>query len=348
MENESPKKSSPRLKDVARKAGVSETTASMVFSGRGRISEETKNMVLHAAEALGYVHQQREKRSKGKGNCVGILLITDRESSFLWHFLSEMLNQIEADLDHSGLKPVVIPISIHEEDELIYQKITSLGCRAVFSVHAGKDQLFKRLEKEGIPLIVILNNNFKDNCFSICVDNFLVGYEGTRHLLSLGHRRINFVDDYREDLPRLSEDRYYGYKKALEEQNIPFREEYKFNCEKAPTKEAIEEKLKGMLEGADPPTAFFCLDDEIAFRIWFALDELGYKIPEDFSIIAPGDVLDYSKPYVPPVTTMQINMKDMGKLAVNMLENRMNSGLDTHQVLYVRAELQERGSCSPY
>ena len=338
-------KTGPRLKDVAKKAGVSEPTASLVFSGRGRISEETKTIVMDAARTLGYSHQTREKRNGLDGKNVGILILIDRDSTFLWHFLSEMIAQINHDLEENNLRSLMIPVSLQDSNDKIYQRINSLGCRAVFSVHMGRETLFNRLEQDGIPVIVIMNNQLQNKFFSICVDDFLVGFDGTQKLLNMGHKRINFVDDFREDLPSLSSDRYYGYRKALEEAGLPYKEEYKFNCVTTPSEEDVEKRFRCMLDSSDPPTAFYCLDDEIAFRVWNGLQKLGYCIPEDISILAPGDVLDYSKPYIPPISTMQINMRELGQLAVNMLQNRLNSKLETQQILKVTPRLFERGSC---
>ncbi len=330
----------PRLKDVARAAGVSEAAASMVFSGRGRISELTKKQVLQAAESLSYTHRNRERKNIRK--TVGILTHVDREWSFIWHFLTEMLIQIEEELKDQSLQAVMIPVRADEDDASIHGKITGLGCRAVYAVHMGREKLFALLEEQGIPVIVILNNDLSDSFFSICSDDFQGAYEGVKKLIDMGHRRINFIDCRRGSLQALSSDRFFGYRKALEEADAPFSPAYRLDS--SLEEEELGELLKSWLKGDDPPTALFCLDDEEAFRVWNTLTRLGFGIPEDVSLLAPGDVLDYTRPYTPPVSTMRINMRDMGKLAVNMLQNRLNSGLETPQVLKVKPRYFDRGS----
>ena len=338
----------PRLKDVARQAGVSPTTASMVFTGTGRISEDTKQRVVQAADTMGYRHHHRERKTVKNTHHVALLILIDPEWTFIWHFIAEMISQIQQDLTKLGLKTVMIPISHHDDDDMIYQKITKLGCRAVFSIHIGKDTLFQRLESEGIPVVLIMNNKYQDKYFSICVDDFQGAYEGARFLLSLGHRRIDFVDAQREDLPILSTDRYYGYRKALEEEGIDFQDDHRISCEIGCSEEEIEERFRRSLDGPNAPSALFCLDDEIAFRAWNALSRLGYSIPRDISILAPGDVLDYTKPYIPQITTMHIDMTYVGRLAVNMLENRLSNRIETVHVLKVKQQLVDRGSCRSF
>lgn len=345
MPQNSIKAAPPLLKEVAVAADVSPSTASLIFSGTGRISEATKTRVLRVAKEMGYVHQKREGKTIRMGSHVAILISIDKEWSFVWHFLTDMIVQIEQKLDQVGLKTVLIPISHHEDDEVIYQKIKKIGCRGVYSVHIGKDKLFEKLEKQNIPVIVIMNNNYQDKHFSICVDDFQGAYEGTRHLLTLGHRRIDFVDTRRADLPILSTDRYYGYRKAIEEAGMQFHESHRIGCEAECNEDNLEELFKEALSGDSPPTALFCLDDELAFRTWNALNRLGYSVPEEISIIAPGDVLDYSKPYVPPITTMHIDMTYVGRLAVDMLRNRLGNKIETVHVLKIKQQLTERGSC---
>jgi len=335
----------PRLKDVAEKAGVSPTTATMIFTGTGRISEQTKERVLEIARSMGYEHPLRKKKTLKAGIHVAILILIDKEWSFAWHFLIEMIQEIENDLGQYGLKTVLIPISHHDDDMVIYQKIVRLGCRSVFSIHLGKEVLFQRLEDEGIPVILIMNNNYQDKYFSICVDDFQGAYEGTRYLLKLGHQKIFFVDSFREDLPSLSTDRYYGFRKALEESSVPVPAEHRITCNTDSDGNDLERFFLSALKQPDAPTALFCLDDEIAFRVWNAVNRLGYSVPGDISIVAPGDVLDYSKPYIPPITTMKIDMRYVGRLAVDMLNNRLKNDIRTVHVLKVKQQLQERGSC---
>ena len=336
-----------RLKDVARRAGVSSTTASMIFNGTGRISETTRNEVLKAGEELGYVHQRRNRKNPAAGESVAILLLIDQEWTFIWHFLSEMIQEIEQDLKKIGMRTNLIPISHHEDVDSIFDKITEFGSGAVYSVHYGDGELFRRLEEADIPVVVIMNNNYQDSYFSICIDDYQGAYEGTRHLISLGHEKIGFVDTMRADLPMLSSDRYYGYRKALEESGIRPPSSHRIGCEDQCSEEDLEERFSALFAGEDRPSALFCLDDEIAFRTWNALSRLGYSVPRDCSILAPGDVLDYTKPYIPQITTMKIDMTYVGRLAVDMLRNRLRNDIETIHVLKVKQQLSRRGSCRP-
>lgn len=342
------KKPAARLKDVAAQAEVSPTTASMVFSETGRISSDTRKKVLAAAGQLGYIHKMRVSRHKTGSSCIGLLLSYDREWSFVWHFLSRMIERIDTDLQAHGLQLLVITISHHESSNAMYQKIRQAGCEAVFSVHIGMEELFQRLEKDHIPTIVIMNNNYQDKFFSICIDDFQGAYEGTRHLISLGHRSLYFIDSVRTDLPNLSTDRYYGFLKAIDEADISHDENLRISFDKTDSiRENFVEILRPIFAGSKRPTALFCLDDEVAINVLAACSELGITVPGELSIIAPGDVLDYSKSYIPPISTMHIDMDYVGRIAVEMLNNRLNNNVNNVHVLKVKQQLIDRGSCRP-
>ena len=333
-----------RLKDVARSAGVSPTAASMVFNDSGRISPATRERVFEAARRLGYVHRRRRRRTAASGARAALLISVESEWSFIWHFLTPMIARIEANLHRCGFHILLIPIDHHESDDRIHDKIVQAGCRAVFSVHVGRESLFNRLESEGIPLILIMNNGCRDRFFSICTDDFQGAYEGTRHLLNLGHRRVDFVDAQRRELPMLSTDRYFGYRKALEEQGVAQCGDNRIIGRIDWSGAHWENRLRCALGRDDAPTALFCLDDELALRVWSALGRIGRSVPEDISLLAPGDVLDYTKPYIPGITTMRIDMGYVGRLAVEMLMNRRNNAVETVHVLKVKQQLVQRGS----
>ena len=166
-----------KLKDVANLAGVSLTTASLVFSGQGRISEETRVRVLNAADFLGYIKKKKPLPLNDFTN-IGILYSTDSEWAFAMSFIQPIIAEIERELKKTDLNTVLIPIHHEIEDEEILQKLGSINCKAVISIHFGKESLFSQLENSGIPVIIVMNNNFQSKFYSVCVDDFQVTGDG--------------------------------------------------------------------------------------------------------------------------------------------------------------------------
>jgi DNA-binding LacI/PurR family transcriptional regulator len=333
----------PRLKDVADAAGVSLATASLVLSGKGRISQEVQARVLKVAGELGYVRKQRPRAARGLGN-LGILHSIDYEWGFIWVFLRPLVEEIEQSMRALGISTVLIPIRKSDPTDKIIEKIRRADVQAVVALHYGNAELFTSLEGSDIPVVVVMNGNFQDSFYSVCVDDYQGAYEGTLHLIKLGHRKIAYVEAERPDLPMLLNDRFVGYRKAMEEFALDMPEDTVIRFELS-DREELERKLAAAFKRADRPTAVFCLDDEIALRVYFALDGLGLSVPADVSLIAPGDVLDYQQHYYPPITTMRINTTYMGKIVSEMMQNRINHKPEDIHVLKVKQQLVRRGTC---
>ncbi|MBN1834741.1 MAG: LacI family DNA-binding transcriptional regulator [Spirochaetales bacterium] len=333
----------PKLKDVAAAAGVSLATASLVLSGKGRISEVARQKVLKAVEALGYVRRDRPVNSLATGT-LGILHSIDYEWGFIWVFIRPLVEEIEQNMRAMGISTVLIPIKKSEPTQEIVEKVRKADVRAVVALHYGNSDLFTTLEESDIPVVVVMNGNFQDSFYSVCVDDYQGAYEGTLHLIKLGHRDIAYVEAERPDLPMLLNDRFIGYRKAMEEYALRMPEETVIRFELSDRAE-LEGKIAAAFKRANRPTAVFCLDDEIALRVYYVLQELGFRIPEDVSLLAPGDVLDYQQHYYPQITTMRINTTYMGKIVSQMIQNRINHRPEDIHVLKVKQQLVRRGSC---
>jgi uroporphyrinogen decarboxylase len=335
----------PTLKDIADASGVSVTTASLVLSGKGRISESVRSAILEAATRLGY-GKKFILSQPGKRPEVGILLNIEPRWAFVWGFIRPIIAEIEKSFSLKGYDVGLIPIYEALPESALAERILQGAYKAVFTLHYGNERLFKALEDRGVPVIVIMNGNFQDRFHSILVDDFQGAYEGIMHLIKLGHRDILYAGTERVDLPKLMTDRYYGFCKALEESGIPVTPEGYLNCEAANTQH-LEASLREIFSRPRRPSAIFALDDDMAIRIAALLKPMGIRIPEDLSIIAPGDLLNYADPFVIPITTLKIDTNLMGRLACDMMFRRLSGENDGVHVIKVKQQLVQRGSTRP-
>jgi LacI family transcriptional regulator len=331
----------PRLKDVAKKSGVSVAAASLALSGKGRISSEVRARVRAAADELSYRTRSPWTRPSVR-SAVGIIHAEDRP--YEWNFVRPTLLEIERSMHQKGYNPVFLPVSSTAPPEHAVRLVSDAGVGAVFAVHYGSAEAFTELAERGIGVVVINNGGFQDRCHSVCVDDFQGAYEGTRSLLALGHRAIAFVEYERPELPGLVADRFVGFRKALEEQRISFSAEQRITIPFMDQKR-LARKLARLFTRADPPTAIFAHDDYLGLYVIEALRGLGLAVPDDVSLVAPGDVLDYSLPLMPQITTMRIDTSLLGRIAVDLLLERMKSTDDEVHVLKVKEQLVRRASC---
>jgi len=333
----------PTLTDIAREAGVSQSTVSLVFSGKGRISPHMRKKVLEIADKLGYKKTTYSNRSdENEYKNIAILIHMDYE--YLWNFFHPTISEIETILYESGYNVILIPINFRSDEEQVYNKILTSCVSAVFTLHYARRELFVRLERMGILVVILHNCDFQDRFSSVSFDDLQGAYEATRYLLNLGHRRIAYVEYEHKDLFSIKNDRFFGFKKAMDEFNVEFDESRKSTIDYYNMEQTLS-RLTEIFDSEDRPTAVFVHDDYLALRVIQMIRHMGYSVPGDISIIAPGDVLAYSEPHIPQITTMKINTALIGRLAAELMLNRLRNGSDDVQVLRVKEQLVDRGSC---
>ena len=331
------------LRDVALAAGVSMTAASMALSDSGRLSDETRERVRRSARELGYKAKTLAPLRMEEGPAVGILMSLDVEWAFIFHFIRPIIEEIGSTLAVHGLTTILVPISRRDTAEDIYAKVQKSRVIAVAPLHYGNEILFEKLESAGIPVVLIMNSNFQDRFYSVCVDDYQGAYEGTCRLIRRGHRTIGYLDCVRQDLPQLLVDRFFGFRKAVEEYGLDFDDSLKARVEPEDIA-GLAGTLERMLSDNPGLTALFALDDDLALRIVVALSTIGRRVPADLSLIAPGDVLDYELPHIPRICTMRIDTAYMGKIAAQMILNRIQHNPQEIHVLKVKQQLVRRGS----
>jgi LacI family transcriptional regulator len=333
------------LKDVALAAGVSPSTASLVLNGKGQLSQDVRDRVYEAAKKLDYIKPVYMPSIAAKPSShIAILVYEDYEKAFIWNFFRRIIIQLEAIISKERYYPVIIPVSLEEKTYDIFEKVVLSRAGGLFSIDYGNQTLFRQLEDQGVPVVVINNAGFQRQFCSVCVDDFHGACEGAKYLLDLGHRQLAYLEYHRPDMPSLIHDRFIGFKKALDEKQIVFPQENRISVNLYNMDE-LTRALQGLFQKDEAPTAIFAHDDFLAARVVVVLKSMRLRIPEDVSLIAPGDTLDYDQPYIPQITTMRINNELMGKLAGEMILERLQTQAGELHGLKVNQQLVERGSC---
>jgi LacI family transcriptional regulator len=331
-----------RLKDIAKKAKVSIATASLALSGKGRISEEVRSRVRDTAEMLGYKARRSSRAPAAASAGLGILHAEDRQ--YEWHFIRPTILELERSVRQRGHVTVLIPASTRADSEKVVRHVVDSGVGAVFALQISDGAVFAALRARGIQVVVINNSGFQARFHTACVDDFQGACEGALFLLSQGHRSLAFVEYERPESPNVVADRFIGFRKALEQHRIAFSPERRITVPFMDAKK-LQKRLAVLFRRSERPTAIFAHDDYLGLFIIDALRTLGLSVPEDVSLVAPGDVLDYSLPLMPQITTMRIDTTLLGRIAANIMFDRMrNADSDVH-VLKVKEQLVRRGSC---
>jgi LacI family transcriptional regulator len=334
------------LRQIARSLDLSTATVSLVLRDKGNISQETRALVRNKAEELGYsLPRKASARPEKLRSTLGLLLVIDNSVGYLFGFIRTIIEHLERRVKEDGYDVVLIPVSFQSGDAEVVQKVMDARVKAVASIHYANINAFVRLEDRGIPIVLVMNNQRLHDYYSICSDDFRGAYDGTRHLIDLGHRTLAYIGCDRFDLEALVRERFMGFRSAINEFHIDFDSGLHVEIGSQDIS-VLRKEVGALFERSVPPTALFVIDDELALRVSLVLTELGLSVPKDVSIIAPGDVLDYSKPYIPKFTTMRVNTEVIGSTTGELLVNRLKRSKQKLYGLKVSQEFVDRGSCS--
>ena len=268
------------IDDVARRAGVSATTVSRALSGRGRVSEKTREHVRRIADELGYVASATAASlATGRTMSVGVLVsLTGR-----W-FFATVQSGITARLAPHGYDITLYDLTDDAaQRRLLFE--TSLrrgrvdGILALTVAPTG-DEIDALL---GLGLPVVGLGTPSARLPALRVDDRAVARTAVEHLLALGHRRIAHIGDSKGgdagfDVPTL---RRRGFEETLADAGIPHPLFVRTDFTVADGLRAARE----LLDSVEPPTAIFAASDELAFGAIFAARERGLRVPEDLSIV---------------------------------------------------------------
>lgn len=240
---------------------------------------------------------------------------------------------------------MIIPISESESVERIQNKILLASVDSVFSIHYADKTLFQELENLGLPVVLIMNNNFQNVFNSVCVDDFQGGYEAGRILVEMGHVQMAYISTMLPMLTAVRTDRMIGFRKALDEAGLELPEELNSLCDLS-SMHSADDTVECLLSARRKPTALYIMDDYIGIRVYQALVQRGVSVPDDISMICAGDVLDYSESFIPDLSTMRIQFETMGRAAAEMMLSHLKapSRIRQHEVLKVKQHYIDRGT----
>ncbi|KMK74749.1 LacI family DNA-binding transcriptional regulator [Alkalihalobacillus pseudalcaliphilus] len=311
------------IKDVAKKAKVAPSTVSRVIADSPRISQQTKERVREAMEELGY-HPNYNARSlvNQSTKTLGVIIPSSAKVAFQNPFFPEVLRGITAKayLDKYGLY-----LSTGQTDQEILEEVKQMvysrrvdGIILLYS--KANDGVLSFLLEQTFPFVLVGRPQGveEDEIFYVNNDNIRASKTVTEYLLLLGHERIGFIGGNLDYV--VTKDHKMGYERALNNANIPVREEYiVYNDE---VLEGGQEAVIEFMTLEERPTALVVADDLMALGVLRMLDEMGISVPEEMSIVSFNNVM-LSELSSPPLTTVDINIYELGFQGTDKLIHRI-------------------------
>jgi len=327
--------------DIARELNISATTVSRGLQDHPTISKKTKKKIFDLAERLGYRsnHFARSLRNQ-KTNTLGI--IVPRLNS---HFMSSVIAGIENAANEQGFS-----LLIAQSSESSVKEAASVrtmfdsrvdGLLVSLAVDTAELSHFEHFFKKNIPVIFFDRVLPHENSVNILIDNRRAAYNATRHLIEQGCRRIMHLTA--PILQNVYKDRLKGYKEALGEYKIKFREDYVVITDLS--QEAGAEVAKTILKMKTLPDGIFAANDTCAVGCMLALKEQGIRIPEDIAFAGFNND-PVTQVIEPHLTTINYSGYEMGQVAARHLIDHVRdvSFVSSTNTIILRSELIVRAS----
>jgi LacI family transcriptional regulator len=306
----------PTMTDVARVAGVSQSSVSLVLNNMtgSRISGETHQRVLDAARQIGYALPAIRREAVNGSERRTIAYLVD-EISTSPHPVVNLDGARDFAFEQDFLVAAHVTRSNQELEEATIAAIKR--DRSVIGVIYST--IFTRRvtlpdSLNGMPTVLL-------NCYaeprkhvSILPGEVAGGFTATAHLTELGHRRIGFING--EPWMDASADRLKGYRQALATADIAFDEKLIRNGDWLPL--AGYHHALDLMKMDNPPTAIFCGNDLMAIGVMEALSELGLKVPSDISVMGYDDQ-ELARYTHPQLSTLVLPNYEMGQRAAEAL-----------------------------
>ena len=285
------------VSDVARRAGVSVSTAARVLSGNGYASEATRRVVLEAAREIGYVpnHIARSLRTR-RSRMIG-LLIGDVENSFY----SAIARNVESAAKTAGYQIVLCNSNDEPGAEREYLGLLQgLQVDGIIITPTSKNRAaLQQLQGRGVAIVQVDRQVRGLAADFVGVNNALGAAIAVTHLLEAGHRRIGILTGPLH--VQTGAQRLAGYRQVLETRGISVRPDL-IRSGTFHRDHAIEDATA--LIGADPaPTAIFAANNILAEGCLQALQFVGRQVPQDVSVVAFDDT-PWMRLVQPPITTI--------------------------------------------
>ena len=308
-----------RLKDIAAATGYSVNTISHALRDEPDISEATKKLIRQVAAELEYIPNIHASSIKsGKSRIISIILPDIINPHFTIVF-----REIEQFFRKVGMTHFFMNTNENAEDELNAVRL-SIGQNVdgvIICPTQINTECIRLLEKSKIPFVLIgrhFDEPVKTN-YVVC-DDAAGAYLATKHLLSMGHTSVACV----RISDRISSDRerFAGYRKALDEDGIPFDESLILNL--SLVGENNRAPIREFLTRHPECTAILSFNDILAYAIIREIRALGRSVPDDISVIGFDNICsDYTFPIA--LSSVSVSKKNMAHIASELLYEQISA-----------------------
>lgn len=308
----------PTIIDVAKRAGVSKSTVSLVLQNSPSVREETRALVRKAMAEIGYVYNRAAANMRMSNAGLVGLVINDLRNPFF----TEFATSLQMELAERGYSTVIA--NTDESADVQAQVVGSMiehGVSALIicSAYGETKATFDAAARGGIPTLQMLRRvDDRLDLFPLIAPDYLTGgREATQHLIAAGARRIAFVGGL--DGRAVTEERKAGYLEVLAQEGL----EPIIITGKA-SREFGRNAARQLCADSSSVDAAVCFNDLVALGMLSGCHELGWSVGTDFLIMGFDDIEEVAQVY-PALSSVRCDIAGIGvqaaRTVVDWLEN---------------------------
>jgi len=303
------------MRDIAREAGLSRTTVSLVLNGlEGTVGIQgsTKAKVLAVAEELGYrPNELARSMIKGRSNFIACVV-----SDLAMEYESRPLAGVVGEAERQGFFVKLVFTSSREDFAGAARRIVGQRPAGVFLLGLNDPEFpvaVQEFHRHGIPFATAGASPARPVGIRVCPDNVDGAAQAAEHLLGLGHRDIAFASG--DLVTAYAIQRRQGFMDALLRRQVDFQGR---NAVCNSYTDRFEMELERLFASSPRPSAIFCAGDPGAMQAARAARKAGLRVPEDLSVVGYADLWAAAY-YDPPLTTVAEPFEELGRVACAML-----------------------------
>ena len=329
------------LDEIAKRAGVSRTTASRVLNNGPNVRPEVRERVQRVIAETGYrPHPVAQSVASQQSHVSGLVLPRRTEALFNDPYFPRLTQGIAQACNDHDYTLALFMMQCEADEQKFYPRISRKGLLDGIVIQVGQigDGLITRLLASDVPTVIAGRPLNHPNASYVDVDNVAGASTAVMHLLQLGHKRIGMITGDMRTTAAL--DRYTGYCKTLQEHDLPVDET--LISQGYFTEIGGYEAMQQLLP--QKPDAIFSASDAMALGALKAIHEAGLTVPQHIALVSFDD-LPPATIARPQLTTVHQPVHAFGVTAVEMLLDILKNGNEPSRQIILNTELVIRGSC---
>ncbi len=331
------------LKDIAKKAQVTEQAVSMALRGHSRISKKTKQKIRKIAREMNYrpnLHARSLRRQSSKA--VGFIF-----PDITYSYAQEIAEGARSQLNEHGYVGL-IGLSSWNADQEMQELELMLGFQVealICTPIVGSEATYAKAVDAGVPLVFAGNGLSIPGVACVGLDGYDAGQKVMRHLLALGHRRIAFMGTESMAGSQFLSPIREAYFHTMEQAGVPVQD-HMVCYSQVGNQDSIESIVDQLIDLEQRPTAICCVTDAIAYLVMNRLIQREVRVPQDISVTGIGGLHSSSLEMI-SLTTVTEDAFRVGSLAAQSLLELMEEPDTEPDRRLVRGDLIARKSTAP-